>query len=232
MVSHQGESAKIRKRGSSARVAFFKESFRSLALNLRYIPNQDQGKVLLVTSSTSQEGKSTVTYYLAHSLAQLDFRVLVVDADMRRPTQHELFNDLNAVGLSTLFMSHQDWQQLICTTEIDNLHVLMSGPTPPDPGALLSSQRVPQLIQEWRQAFDYILIDTPPVLGIADVESIQADIEGVVFVTGMRQIHRAGLRRACETLQRSRHKLVGLVVNMDETVTGSGYYAYGYRSYY
>ncbi len=224
--SQRSQKARSKKRSSSARVAYFKESFRSIALNLRYIPS-DQGKALIVTSSTSQEGKSTITYYLGASLAQLDYKVLIVDADMRRPTQHEFFDDVNAVGLSTLFMSKQAWADLVVNTSINNLKILPSGPIPPDPGALLSSQQVTHLVNEWKQAFDYVLIDTPPVLGIADVEGIEADVEGIILVAGLRRVHRAGVSRTCEILRRGKHKLVGMIVNRDETGSG-GYYGYGY----
>ncbi|QIZ72511.1 GumC family protein [Oxynema aestuarii] len=209
----------------------FTEAIRSLALNLRYLGAKDEVKTLALTSSTPSEGKSTLTYNLARSLAELGQRVLIVDADMRKPTIHEFIKQTNALGLSSAIATDRPWRNLIQSDRSGNLHVLTSGPMPPNPVALLESQKMRQLLHEWRQAYDYVLIDTPPILGVTDAQSVAANVDRMVLVAAMERSTRSSLVQTMETLRRIQCKLAGLVVNLVDS-THDGYYYHSYYTYY
>ncbi len=155
----------------------FKEALGSLALNLRYLGTDNMMKVIAFTSSVPSEGKSTLTYNLAIILSALGYRVLLVDADMRKPTVHKLAGLSNKVGLSTALATPSPWQDLIqAGDDHDRLHILTSGSLPPNPMLLLESNKMAALLQEWRQEYDYVLVDTPPVIGITDAQCLTSKL--------------------------------------------------------
>lgn len=210
--------------------AVFTESLRSVAMNLRYLMADDRPvKVLLLTSATPGEGKTTVTYYLGRVLAELGMRVLVVDADLRKPTLHQIAQFPNAVGLSTAIATDRSWVELVRTGEIDNLELLTAGPTPPNPIALLDSLKMKQLVGEWRRVYDYVLIDTPPIGAFADARSLSERTDSTLWIVGIGRLNRGMLRQTLEGLQRI--KLAGFIANFVHKDRGNSMYA-NYRSYY
>ncbi|MBK4728688.1 polysaccharide biosynthesis tyrosine autokinase [Oxynema sp. CENA135] len=208
----------------------FTEAVRSLALNLRYLGAEDEAKTLALTSATSGEGKSTLTYNLGRVLSELGQRVLIVDADMRKPTVHEFIKQPNVLGLSSAIATDRNWSDLIHRSESGRLHILTSGPTPPNPVALLESQKMTQMLTQWRQAYDYVLIDTPPILGLSDSQSMVTKVDRVVLVCAIEQASRSSLMQTMETLRRTGCTLAGVVINMVKS-SRDGYY-YNYYSYY
>lgn len=208
----------------------FTEAFRSLALNLRFLGASGQVKTLAFTSSTPGEGKSTLVYNLGLSLAELGQRVLIVDADMRKPKVHKLWQIPNAVGLSTAIATDKSWDQLTHSFSGGKITVLTSGPNPPNPVALLESEKMAALLKEWRQTYDYVLLDSTPIVGVADAQSLAAKVDSVVFVAAMEGATRAAILRATELLKVSKSHIAGLVVNMVDTDRGDIYYSY--YSYY
>ncbi len=243
----------------------FTEALRSLALNLRYLGSSGHAKTFAFTSAFPTEGKTTVTYYLGLVLAELGRRVLIVDADMRKPAIHKLLRVPNAFGLSTAIATDSPWQELIHPGEAETLDlslrdikdetpadsssqsdllaqryqatirrpdVITTGPIPPNPSTLLGSEKMAALLSEWRQVYDYVLIDTPPIVGITDAQSIASQIDGMVLVTAMERSTRSAIARALEILEGSQCKIAGLVVNLlDKEHGGYHYYQY-YASYY
>lgn len=237
----KNESAKSKK-DEGFKISLFTEAIRSIALNLTYVIPKRGAKVLAVTSSVPSEGKSTTTYHVGLALADLGYRVLVVDADMHKPTIHQKYNDTrssskakaklnNAEGLSTAIATERPWQELIHTAEGKNFHILTAGPTPPSSFALLNSEKMSLLINEWSQCYDYILIDTPPLVGITDAQSLSNKVDGLILVVSMNNPSRAVVTRAVEILQSSHCNTVGLVINRVEQAQQGYYYNY-YQSYY
>lgn len=207
--------------------AAFTESLRSLAMNLRYLVAEDGPmKVLLLTSATPGEGKTTATYYLGRILADLGMRVLLVDADLRKPTLHQLAQYPNVGGLSTAIATDRSWLELVRAGDIPGLDVLTAGPTPPNPVALLDSLKMKQLMGEWRRIYDYVLIDTPPIGVFADAQSLGTRVDSTIWIVGIGRVTRGLLIHAGEALRRV--NVAGFVANFAKQEQGnSTYFNYG-----
>lgn len=211
--------------------SFFTEAVRSLAMNLRYLVIETgRIKTLALTSATPAEGKSTVTYSLGVVLAELGLRVLVVDADMRKPVIHSRARIANNEGLSTIIATDRPWQEFTQAGEVKNLEIITSGPNSPNPVALLNSEKMKQLLDEWRQAYDYVLIDTPPVGVIADAQGLVNHVDSAIFVAGIDRATRGSVERAMEILRGSQCSLAGFVANFVER--GHDYHSYTYYGYH
>jgi len=210
----------------------FKEALGSLALNLRYLGTDDMMKVIAFTSSVPSEGKSTLTYNLANVLSALGYRVLLVDADMRKPTIHKLARLSNKVGLSTALATASLWQDLIqAGDDLGNLHILTSGSLPPNPMLLLESSKMAALLQEWRQEYDYVLVDTPLVIGITDAQCLTSKVDTFILVAAINRSTRSGISRALEVLSTARANISGLLINMIGSSDSEYHYSY-YNHYY
>ena len=210
----------------------FKEALSSLALNLRYLGTDNTMKVIAFTSSVPSEGKSTLTYNLAIILSALGYKVLLVDADMRKPTVHKLTKLSNKAGLSKALATLSPWQDLIqVADDKGNLHVLTSGSIPPNPMLLLESAKMTALIQEWRKEYDYVLIDTPPVIGITDAQCLTSKVDTFILVAAINRSTRSGISRALEVLTTARANVSGLLINMVGSSDSEYHYGY-YDRYY
>lgn len=216
--------------------ATFTEAVRSLALNLRYLvddKHDDDQRVIAVTSSRPSEGKSTITHNLAIILTELGYKVLLVDADMRKPNVHRLAELDNQVGLSTVIATHQHYQELITPSDVQNLDILTAGPTPPNPVAILNSPKMSTLLKQWRNTYDYVLVDTPPLGVSADALSVASQVDFVLLVASLRLVTRSAIKSSIDTLKRSNQcNLGGTVVNFldknDNDYYNSYYQYYGY----
>ena len=210
----------------------YTEGLRSLGMNLRYLmADGKQIKTLAVTSSTSAEGKSTISHNLGIVLAEFDLRVLIVDADLRKPKLHKLAQIANKSGLSEIISQSQSWSDCIQSGAVDNLDLITAGATSPNPIALLNSQRMKQLVAEWSEAYDYVIIDTPPIGVIADAKSLAQEVDSMLFVTAIERASRKAISNSVEILQNSQCHIAGVVANMVDPELD--YYAYSYHdSYY
>ncbi|MBD2151038.1 polysaccharide biosynthesis tyrosine autokinase [Pseudanabaena sp. FACHB-1277] len=210
----------------------FKESLSSLALNLRYLGTDNMVKVIAFTSSVPSEGKSTLTYNLAIILATLGYKVLLIDADLRKPTVHKLSKLSDKIGLSTILATPTPWQDVFqLGDEKGNLHIITSGSIPPNPMLLLESTKMAALIQEWRQQYDYVLVDTPPVIGIADAQCLTAKVDAFILVAAINRSTRSGISKALEVLENARANVSGLLINMIGESDSDYHYGY-YDQYY
>ncbi|MDJ0592110.1 MAG: polysaccharide biosynthesis tyrosine autokinase [Pleurocapsa sp. MO_226.B13] len=210
----------------------FTEGLRSLAMNLRYLM-ADEGpiKTLAVTSSTSAEGKSTISYNLAIVLAELGLKVLVVDGDLRKPRLHKLGQVNNEAGLSEAITTENPWTDYLQTNSIDNLDILTAGATSPNPIALLNSEKMKRLIEQWEADYDYVIIDTPPIGVIADAKSLAQEVDSILFIAGIQRASRKSIDNALDILRQSQCHLAGVVANLVDPEFD--YYAYSYYdSYY
>ncbi|RIA35348.1 capsular exopolysaccharide synthesis family protein [Hephaestia caeni] len=208
------------------------EAYNSLRTALLYSTPEGMPPVLFVTSSEAAEGKSTTSYALAQGLAKLGKRVVLIDIDLRRPAQHRAFGLSNDEGMSDLLTSHREVNSVIRTTDIDNLSFIPAGPIPPSPTELLGSARLVAVLDELRRTFDVIVLDGPPVLGLADAPLIASVVGNVIFVVEAARGHRGATKTALRRLRTGHAHLLGAVLTkFDPRKTSSGYAYYGYNYY-
>lgn len=192
----------------------FRESLDLLYQNIQLLSGEHPLKSLVVTSALAGEGKSTIILGLAISAARLHQRVLLIDADLRRPSLHKLLNLPNDRGLSTLLTSDVPIPQQMDAQSSNlrsNISVITAGPTPTDPAKLLSSQRMREVMETFEQTYDLVLLDAPPVLGMVDAMLVGACCKGVMMVGRIDQVTRSELTQATQMLNRL--NVIGVVAN-------------------
>ena len=183
----------------------------------------------MFTSSAMSEGKSTVSANVAVTWAQAGKKVLLVDADLRRPTVHATFRKLNLDGVTTVLTGKTKPDEVVEDTFVDNLSVITSGPIPPNPSELLNSKRMGQLLDWTREKFDIIVLDAPPVLAVSDVQVLVPRSDGVVVVANMGKTLKGDLKRTVEVLKLAKAKILGSVERVKARRGDKGYgYGYGY----
>ena len=162
---------------------------------------------LLVTSAAAREGKSTTAANLAVSFAQLGRRVLLVDADLRQPSLHRVFGDVQGQGLSDTLVHGLEWQRVMRETPMDNLKILFAGACPLNPTELLSMARLKRLIEQWKTCFDLVIFDSPVVLSIPDVMILAPMMDGVLLVHSQGRSPRAMVVETKRLLGKSRRQV-------------------------
>ncbi len=206
------------------------EIFRSLRTNVRFSDVDRPRRVVLVTSTGPQEGKSTILANLGVSLSQAGRRVLLVDTDLRRPSLHRLFALPKQTGLADVLAGDADLERAVRPTAVDGLRLLPCGTLPPNPAELIESARLQQLVTELRQTYDFVLMDSPPAGGLVDASLLSSLADGVLFVVEPRRFDSRLLRAAVRQLERAGARLYGVVLNKsprDERTALYRYYDYG-----
>jgi non-specific protein-tyrosine kinase len=181
---------------------------------------------LLVTSTQPAEGKTTVACNLAISLAQLGHRVLLVDADLRSPSLHKLFGVSGSLGMVSYLTGQQDWRAVVRPSGSEGLDVLVCGPMPPNPCELLSSQRMGALIRSANAEYGFIIVDSSPMLALADSRILAPLVDGVLLVVKTGTTPREQLLHAQSGIRSVGGNLIGVVLNSVDIRT-NGYYNYG-----
>ncbi|MEH2101690.1 MAG: polysaccharide biosynthesis tyrosine autokinase [Nostoc sp.] len=200
-------------------------AFEMLQINLGFTFSDKQLKVIVVSSSVMNEGKSFVAANLAIATAQMGKRVLLIDADMRRPHQHEMWQQPNLMGLSNVLVGQATLAEAAKEVMI-NVELLSSGMIPPNPAALLDSQRMNGLLQQAAQDYDCVIIDTPPLSILADASIIGKMADGMLLVARPGIVNSAAAKTTKALIQHSRVPVLGMVVN--GLTTGDNYYSYHY----
>lgn len=210
------------------------EAYRVLRTNLQFTSLDKPLRSLLISSPGPGEGKSTTVANLGIVMAQAGNRVLLIDADLRRPTLHKLFQLPNGVGLTTaLFQIDQPVDWCIQDTGQANLSVLTTGPIPPNPAELLGSERMHQFLQQLEQTYDFLLIDSPPVLAVTDAAILSNQADGIVLVVSAGVTRFDMLARAMERLDSVGGRPLGVVLNrLTERASDGYYYEYQVASQY
>ncbi len=210
----------------------FAESFRSLRTSLLLSTTGHPPKFILLTSATPSEGKTTLSTNLACILAQGDARVLLVDADLRRPSVHHRFGMSGKVGLTTVLTGANSIEKAVQNvSEVPNLDILAAGPMPPFPSEMLSSDAMNSLLQHCADLYTYVLIDTPPILSVTDGVVLARHADAVVLVVRHGKSSKHVVRRARDLLVRSGAPVTGIVLN-DVDLNSPDYYGYyGYSGY-
>jgi len=203
------------------------EAFRRLRTNVLVQtsngPSEGMLRSFLLTSAEPGEGKSTIAVHLAMAMARADQKVILVDADMRLPTLHELLDLPNSRGLSSILEKKASLKEVLQISHVQGLDVITSGPVPPNPSELLGSSRMGSLIQELYGQCDIVLIDAPAFLPVADAEVLAPLIDGVILVVRRIYIRLAAVRDVCKQLEDINIRPIGIVVNQAEQ-NGNYYY--------
>ena len=207
------------------------EAYLTVRSNLALSSSHGVPRSLLVTSSRAAEGKSSTSYALATILARTGKSVVLVDADMRSPSVHQILGRENAKGFSNFLAGEGALEGLVHATGTPNLSVMTAGPTPPSAAELLSGDRTTTLIETLLAQYDHVVVEAPPLLGIADAPLLSKSVGGVVYVIESRGVPVRGVNMSLDRLRDSRATLLGGVLTKfdDEAAAGYGYgYGYGY----
>ena len=207
------------------------EAYRAVRTALYFSTRTDGEKVIQVTSPNPGDGKTTTAANLALSIAQSGKRVVLVDADFRRPRIHEYFNVDNSVGLSTLITGDAEVPDAVKPSAVENLWLLPTGERPSNPSELLTSARFKELIDVLREQYDFVILDSPPVLVVSDPSAIAPRADAVLMVLRLTKNARSTVRHATETLTGLGAKILGVVVNAVGQSSWYGYGGYGYGGY-
>jgi polysaccharide biosynthesis transport protein len=212
------------------------DAYRVLRTNLIFTSTETTGRALLVTSAGPGEGKTTTLANVAAALAYNGAKVLAIDADLRRPTLHQHFGLQKTPGLSDLIVGKNAASEAIQSTRIDGLQVLPCGYIPPNPAELLGAPMMKQILEAVRSHYDWVLLDSPPILAMADAAILCPRVEGVVLLVAAETPTKPAVARAIDQIQGVGGKVLGVVLNKVNLQRNSYYYSqyYGeyYRSYY
>jgi polysaccharide biosynthesis transport protein len=212
--------------------ANFSEAFRAVRTNVLFSTAEEGARSVVITSTGPGEGKSLVASNLAVSLAQAGQRVLLIDADMRKPKAHEIFRFNQEPGLSNVMVGSAKASEAVRKTAVQGLWALMAGRIPPNPAELLGAQRFRDFMTSLEAHFDWIVIDTPPIMAVTDASLVAHNATGVVFVIGAEMTSRHAAKRALEQLGQANARLIGSVLNRVNLHRHGYYYSQYYRREY
>lgn len=209
------------------------EAYRTLRTALFLSRAGEAPRTMLFTSATEGEGKTLTTINTAVIFAQMGLRVVVIDADLRRPRCHKVLGIRNWVGLTEVLTGHKEAQEVVKPTVTENLFLIPSGAIPPNPAELVGSRKMQELIANLLQQYDCVIVDTPPVMPVSDGLLIARLVDGVVLVVNGQKTPRHLVKEARSRLLYARAKILGVVLNRVDMVKGDYAYYYGhYSSYY
>ncbi|KOR76605.1 CpsD/CapB family tyrosine-protein kinase [Paenibacillus solani] len=191
------------------------EVYRILRTKIHFSSKDQELKTLMITSTQTGEGKTTTISNLAVTYAQEGKRVLLIDADMRRPSLHRVFSVPNHQGLSTLLNGQTSVQDSVQETIVSNLSLLPSGPVPANPAELMDSVVMRELLEQLKPEYDVILLDTPSVLSVSDSVIVSALCDGVVMIVASGKVRKDHLKKAKEQLDHVNARMVGIVINKE-----------------
>lgn len=201
------------------------EAYRTLRTNLMFSSVENPIHTLLVSSPAESEGKSTILANLAVTLAQSGHKTIVVDGDLRKPSQHEIWGIPNERGLTTMMLEDAALSSPpLVNTNVENLQVLPSGPQPPNPADVLGSQRMGEIIGLLKARASYVLFDSPPVLAVTDAALLGSKLDGVLLVVRSGHTRRDHAARARQALEQVHVRIVGAVLSNAPRESTAKYY--------
>jgi capsular exopolysaccharide synthesis family protein len=212
--------------------ATFAEAFRAIRSNVLFSSAEEGPKVMVVTSSAPGEGKTLVATNLAVALAQANQRVLIVDADMRKPRVHGIFQHAQEPGLSNVLVGNAKASEAVRNTKVPGLWAMPSGVIPPNPSELLGSKRFKEFVAALGQHFEWVIIDSPPVMAVTDSSIVAHVATGVVFVIGSDMTSRQTAQRSLDQLEKANAKVVGAILNRVDLKHHGYYYSQYYKKAY
>lgn len=206
------------------------EAYRTLRTNMQFSSFDRQVQTIVMTSSGPGEGKSTVSSNLAVVLAESGHKTVIIDCDQRRSRLHRVFQISNNKGLSNLLAGQCNEDEIINKTTIENLYVITSGTRPPNPSELLASKKMHSFLEKLKEEYQFIILDTPPVLMVTDAQVLAGYSDGVVLVVCADQVDREAAIKSKELLLKVNARILGVVLNKVK-VSKKGYYD-RYSDYY
>lgn len=212
------------------------EQFKTIRTNIQFSSVGEELHSIMFTSSESSEGKSTVSNNVAVTYADQGTKVILMDADLRRPTVHKTFGVSNRFGLSGYLAGNASLDEIIQPTMVDGLSVISSGPVPPNPSELLTSSKMATLLDDLKEKADLLIVDAPPVNTVTDAQLLGARVDGTILVIPQGIAVKAGVRRAKKSLEIVHANILGAIMNRVTAQKSGGYYGgyYGgnYGGYY
>ena len=205
------------------------ESYRSLRTNIQYSSIDKQVKTLVVTSSNAGEGKSTVAGNLAYTFFQSGKRVLIIDCDLRKPSLHRKFNVSNEVGLTDVLVGTSELNKVMKKID-DNLYLLTTGTLPPNPAEIIGSNTMENFLNECKINFDYIILDTPPILPVTDSKLLAIKADATVLVVRSEISKSKHVSQAFKELEKVNANVIGTILNDVEMRSEKLYYDYSNKS--
>ena len=204
------------------------EQYRAIRTNIEYSNVDQNTKTILVTSSDKNEGKTTTVSNLAVSFANLNKKVLLIDCDLRNASIHKMFKINNIYGLTDILAKDRAVDKCIQETELENLYVLTAGAIPPNPAEILSSEKMKNLIEDLKNIYDYIFIDTPPIGLVTDAGVLSSFTDGVVLVVKSESVEKKYLEETKKKLDAVDARILGAILNSYKSEQKD----YNYYSYY
>ncbi len=209
------------------------EAYRSLRTQIQYTKTEEPIRAIMVSSPGPGEGKSTSVTNLAITMAQMGAKTILIDADLRRPVLHTLFGMRKDDGLTNYLVGTAALEDVIRSTAVDNLYLMPSGVLPPNPSELLGSKKMKALVELLKKQYDFILLDSPPIIAVTDALVLAPFVDGVVVVLRSQRTDRDATQRAFELLNNVGAHIPGVVLNdVSSAYTYGSYYYYYYYYYY
>ncbi len=209
------------------------EAYRTLRTNLQFSKIEKKLRSILVTSAGPKEGKSTTAANLAITMAQVGNKVVIIDADLRRPILHSAFGMTRENGLTNYLAGSLSYEEMLQNSFLDNLKVVPSGVLPPNPAELLATQKMEDLLGKLQEDFDIVIIDSPPVIAVTDASILSTKVDGTLLVVYAGQTERDAVKRATSMLTSVSARILGIVLNgFDVQGIYGSYYYYYYHHYY
>lgn len=202
------------------------EKFRGIRSNIMFSNAESEINSLLITSEKPKAGKSILSANIAITYAQAGYKTLIIDGDMRKPTQHYFFDLSNNSGLSNLIINKTTYSESIKETRVENLAVLTAGPTPPNPSELIASSKFEKIYKKLLDYYDFILIDSPPVNTVTDAQVYAKSVKNCVLVIDTEKNNKNEVKKAKSLLNKADGKLLGVVLNKVPIDKNSSYYYY------
>lgn len=202
------------------------EKFRGIRSNIMFSNAENEIKSLLITSEKLASGKSILSANIAATYAQAGYKTLIIDGDMRKPTQHYIFDLPNNSGLSNLIINKTTYSESIKETKVENLTVLTAGPTPPNPSELITSSKFETIFNKLLDHYDFIVMDTPPINTVTDAQVYARIVKNCVLVIDAEKNNKNEVKKAKDLLTKADGKLLGAVLNKMPIDKNSSYYYY------
>lgn len=201
------------------------EKLRGIRSNIMF-SNVEEIKSVLITSEKPAAGKSIVSANIAITYAQAGYKTLIIDGDMRKPTQHYHFGTSNYDGLSNLIIGKSEFDKSIRSTRVENLDLLTSGPVPPNPSELIASKNFKKIFETLQNEYDFILIDTPPIVSVTDAQVFLQYVPNCVMIIDAQKNNKNEVKKAKQLIEQADGHVVGAVLNKTAEEKSSNYYYY------